>query len=100
MREFLMGMLAATTLIAGLFFLRYWRVSGDRLFAYFSLAFGVMSLSWIALAVTSVAFEQRHLIYLVRLLAFVLIIVGILDKNRRVGRQAQNASSNAPAARL
>jgi len=85
-REFLLGMLTTTTLVAGLFFLRYWRVTGDRLFAFFSLAFAVMSLSWVALALTSLSFEERHLIYLVRLLAFVLIIMGIADKNRRVGR--------------
>lgn len=86
MREFLMGMLGATTLTVGLFFMRYWRASRDRLFVYFSLAFAVMSLSWIALAIASVTFEGRHLIYLLRLLAFVLIIIGIVDKNRRVGR--------------
>jgi Na+/melibiose symporter-like transporter len=85
-REFLMGMLGATTLTVGLFFMRYWRASRDRLFVYFSLAFAVMSLSWIALAIASVTFEGRHLIYLLRLLAFVLIIIGIVDKNRRVGR--------------
>jgi hypothetical protein len=81
-----MGMLGATTLTVGLFFMRYWRASRDRLFVYFSLAFAVMSLSWIALAIASVTFEGRHLIYLLRLLAFVLIIIGIVDKNRRVGR--------------
>jgi len=86
MREFVLGLLTMTTLIAGLFFLRYWRASGDRLFAYFALAFATMSISWLALAATSPSFEGIHYVYLVRLLAFVLIIIGIVDKNHRAGR--------------
>ncbi|HEY3783757.1 MAG TPA: DUF5985 family protein [Steroidobacteraceae bacterium] len=86
MREFILGMLSLSTIIAGLFFLRYWRVGRDRLFACFALAFATMSASWIALAATHDTFEGVPYIYLVRLLAFVLIIIGIVDKNRRVGR--------------
>lgn len=85
MRQFILGLLTMTTLIAGLFFLRYWRASGDRLFAFFALAFGTMSASWIALAVTRATFEGIYYVYLIRLLAFVLIIIGIVDKNRRAG---------------
>jgi hypothetical protein len=62
---------------------RYWRVSGDRLFGYFALAFAFMALNWIALSAIDPALEVTHYAYLLRLAAFVLIIVGILDKNRR-----------------
>ena len=86
MRQFILGLLTMSTLVAGLFFLRYWRASGDRLFAFFALAFAAMSVSWLALATTSARFEDIHFVYLVRLLAFVLIIIGIVDKNRRAGR--------------
>jgi hypothetical protein len=72
------------TAVAALFFLRSWRVSGDRLFLYFALGFAAMALNWIGLASIEPALESRHLVYLLRLLAFVLIIVGIVDKNRRV----------------
>ena len=53
MRQFILGLLTMTTLVAGLFFLRYWRSSGDRLFAFLALAFATMSISWLALAATS-----------------------------------------------
>jgi hypothetical protein len=85
MREFLWGMLTMASIVAGLFFLRYWRASRDRLFAFFASAFAVMSISWAGLAATSPSFEARHYVYLIRLLAFAIIIFGILDKNRRAG---------------
>jgi len=68
--------------VASLFFLRYWKVTGDRLFAFFAAAFALLALNWLALSVIDPAFEARHLIYLLRLSAFVVMIVGIVDKNR------------------
>jgi hypothetical protein len=85
MRQFLWGMLTMACIVAGLFFLRYWQASRDRLFAFFASAFAAMSISWAALAAASPSFEARHYIYLIRLLAFAIIIIGILDKNRRPG---------------
>lgn len=86
MREFLWGMLTATHLVAALFFLRSWRTSGDRFFAYFAAAFAAMAAEWAALAVTPQADPTRYYLYVVRLLAFVLIIVGIAAKNRAARR--------------
>jgi len=83
MKEFVLGLLTMATLMAALCFLRYWRTSGDRLFAFFALAFATMSISWASLAATRTTFEGIHYVYLIRLLAFVLIIIGIVDKNRR-----------------
>jgi hypothetical protein len=76
-------MLAMASVVAALFFWRYWKVSRDRLFGFFALAFAAMAVNWLGLAAVDPAFELRHYIYLVRLLAFVLIIMGIIDKNRR-----------------
>ena len=86
MRLFCWGMLTMASLVAALFFLRYWKASGDRLFAFFAAAFALLALNWFALAAIAPAFEARHLIYLVRLVAFVVLIVGILDKNRSLRR--------------
>jgi uncharacterized membrane protein len=82
MRQFFWGLLAMASLVASLFFLRYWKVSSERLFAFFGVAFAMLAVNWLALAVVDPAFEARHLVYLIRLAAFVLIIVGIVDKNR------------------
>jgi hypothetical protein len=83
MRSFLWGALTVQTAIAALFFVRYWRVSGDRFFGYFALAFAFMTMNWIVLSVIEPQLEVTHYAYLLRLAAFILIIVGIVDKNRR-----------------
>ncbi len=82
MRQFAWGLLSMASLVAGLFFLRYWKDSGERLFAFFAVAFGLMAANWITLAAVDPAFEARHFIYVIRLAAYILIIVGIIDKNR------------------
>jgi hypothetical protein len=79
----LWGALATTCGVAGLFFLKFWRVSKDRFFLFFLLAFWVLSLNWIVLIVEQPILESRQDAYIIRLLAFVLIIIGVIDKNRR-----------------
>jgi hypothetical protein len=64
-------------------FLRYWKLSGDRLFALFSVAFAVMALNWLGLAFIDPNIETRHGLYVLRLLPFVLIIIAVVDTNRR-----------------
>ena len=77
---------ATSAWVAGLFFFRYWRDSADRLFAFFGSAFWLLALSWALLAVFSPTDEKRPYIYAIRLIAFVLIIVGTIDKNRSANR--------------
>jgi len=84
MRQFCWGVLAMASLAAGLFFVRYWKVTGERLFAFFAMAFAMLSINYVVLAAVEPAFEARHLIYLIRLAGFLLIIAGIVDKNRGV----------------
>lgn len=69
--------------VAGLIFLRFWRESSDRLFAFFGAAFWLLALSWLLLSVSSPTEEARPYIYAVRLVAFLLIIGGMIDKNTR-----------------
>jgi hypothetical protein len=79
---FLQGFSAAAAVIAGLLFLRFWRESHDRLFAFFGAAFWLMAASWALLGLISPTEETRPYIYLIRLAAFLLIIFAIVDKNR------------------
>ena len=79
--QFLLGGVVASCLFVGMFFLRFWRKSGDRLFAIFAIAFWIMGLNWLLLAFIQKD-EVRTLLYLLRLGAFVLILLGIIDKNR------------------
>ncbi|HJQ39087.1 MAG TPA: DUF5985 family protein [Thermoanaerobaculia bacterium] len=77
------GMLVAGYLVAALFFARFWAQSRDRLFLLFTAAFSVLAIQRLALAVSSAPMEDRTLLYLLRFLAFAIILVAIIDKNRR-----------------
>lgn len=79
------GALAALAFVIGLFFWRYWRSSGDRLFVFFTAAFWLLGINWGALATMAPATEVRPYLYLLRLGAFILIAVAIIDRNRRDG---------------
>jgi len=78
----LSGLVVMGDLIAALFFLKFWRRSGDSLFAIFAASFGLLALGQVLLALTNVPVEERSWIYLLRLAAFTLIIVAIVRKNR------------------
>lgn len=79
----MLGAIAMASLTAALFFLRFWRETKDRLFLAFSLAFAIEGVNRIALALSPHPSEGDPVFYVVRLLAFGLILAGIIDKNRR-----------------
>lgn len=68
--------------VAGLFFLRFWRETRDRLFVIFAGAFWILGLQRLALAFSRNMVEDDTGLYLVRLFAFLLILGAIGDKNR------------------
>jgi hypothetical protein len=78
---FVSGMIAMGFLIAGLFFFRFWRRTGDRLFIAFGLAFCLLALNHVVLVVGAIPREEQSWVYLLRLAAFALIIVAIVAKN-------------------
>ena len=81
--QFLLGLVVLGTVVAGLFFLRFWRKTRDRLFMIFALAFWILSLNWTLLALTSPEDEAKRAMFsILRLVAFILIIYAIIDKNR------------------
>ena len=84
MKDFLIGATVMACVVAGLFFLRFWRRTRDRLFALFSAAFWLLALNWLALAFTT-RDEVRTALYVVRLVAFLVILAAIIDKNRTRG---------------
>jgi hypothetical protein len=71
------------SLTIALFFLKFWRRTGDRFFLAFSGAFLLLMLERIILFAIGVAHEFAPYVYVVRLLAFILIIAAIVEKNRR-----------------
>lgn len=82
---FLQGLSSMGAYTSSLFFFRFWRQSHDSLFAFFSGAFALFGLSWTLLALFSPVADTAPYIYSLRLLAFGLIIVGTVTKNRGPG---------------
>jgi hypothetical protein len=84
--DFFYGMITMAYLVAAAFFWRFWKRTRDRLFTAFSLSFLLLALSAGLASLLSLPFEERSWIYLLRLAAFILLIVAILQKN--YGRSA------------
>ena len=82
MDELVVGAIALGSAVAGLFFLRFWRNSRDRFFLYFALSFFIESLNRIFLGAGAFRSEETPLYYLIRVLAYGLILLAIWEKNR------------------
>lgn len=76
-----LGAVATLSLVAALFFLRFWRETRDRLYLFFAASFALEGLNRAALATRPDPSEGEPVFYLVRFFAFLLIIVAIVDKN-------------------
>lgn len=68
-------------LVASLFFVRFWRKTGDRFFLAFALAFLLLGLNQALAQWIGAADERAGYTYLLRVVAFVLILAAIIDKN-------------------
>jgi len=82
LRQFLNGAITFGFIVVTIFFLRFWRRSAERLFGIFAAAFFVLAIERVILALVSPENEFRFYVYTVRLVAFLLIIIAIVDKNR------------------
>jgi hypothetical protein len=80
--DFVLGGSTLACFAIALFFLRFWRDTGDRLFAAFAGAFFVFGVNRLILTLTSEDADGRTYSYLLRFLAFMLVVWGIVDKNR------------------
>jgi hypothetical protein len=77
--DFLHGAITLASATIGLFFLRCWRSTGDRLFVMFSAAFWLLALHWLVSGTLPHLTTQAHAL---RFVAFALIAIAVLDKNR------------------
>lgn len=76
------GMLAAGYAVAALFFLKFWSRTRDRLFAYFAAAFALLAAQRIAISAYEGMPEEAPFLYGLRLVAFLVMLWAIIDKNR------------------
>jgi hypothetical protein len=80
---FFSGALCLGYLVAALYFLRFWRDTKDRLFVFFASAFAVLALQRISLMLVPASPALELPSYGLRLLAYLLILTAIVDKNLR-----------------
>lgn len=78
---FVAGLVTMGFVIAGLFFIRFWRHTGDGLFAAFASAFMLLAINQAVAELFDLGREETGWVWLLRLAAFVLIIVAIVKKN-------------------
>jgi hypothetical protein len=81
MIDFLSGALTLSYLLAGIYFLRFWRKTKDRLFLHFAFAFWLFALNQIGTFAFGTMGERTGYIYVLRVLGFGLILLAIVDKN-------------------
>ncbi len=79
--DFLRGGTMVALLGAAIYFLRFWKDTSDRLFLLFSLAFFILSASQIIVFAMGKTGDSSPEVYWLRLVAFLLIIAGIVEKN-------------------
>ncbi|MGZ5180677.1 MAG: DUF5985 family protein [Ramlibacter sp.] len=86
MDNLLLGGIAAGSLVAGLFFFRFWRQTRDRFFLLFAASFWLEAANRTVFGLLPHADEDEPIFYLVRLLSYALILLAIWQKNRRPAR--------------
>lgn len=84
--QFLSGAIVMGFAVAALLFLSYWRRTRQSLFLTFSASFFLLAVNYTWLALTNIPVEERSPLFLIRLLAFSLIIVAIVQSNTKRGR--------------
>ncbi|MGV3590520.1 MAG: DUF5985 family protein [Gammaproteobacteria bacterium] len=83
---FLLGIIVTASLTAAMYFLKFWRNTHDPLFMAFAAAFTIEGLNRLTYLFLEEPNEGSPTIYIVRLLAFLIILIAIVRKNRsRIG---------------
>jgi hypothetical protein len=86
MNEILVGAIAMGSLVAGLFFLRFWKSTRDRFFLYFAVSFFIEGFNRILLGPDMQSDgSQQNMFYILRLIAYGLILFAVWEKNRPRG---------------
>jgi hypothetical protein len=81
---FLLGVIVTSSLVAAAFFFKFWKQTRDGLFLAFAAAFTIEGINRLAFLVIESPNEGSPIIYTIRLVAFLLIVVAIALKNRRL----------------
>jgi hypothetical protein len=94
MENFLSGAVAMASLVAGLFFFRFWWKTRDRFFLYFAASFWLEAVNRSYLVLAGEIREEFPVYYAIRLLSYGLILLAIWDKNRPLRRDGDKPGAN------
>lgn len=78
---FLMGVIATASIVAGVYFLKFWHNTRDPFFLAFAASFIIEGLNRSAVLLVDNPNEGSPWTYLVRLLSLLMILAAILRKN-------------------
>jgi hypothetical protein len=84
--DFLGGAIVMGFATAAVFFLKFWRRTREGLFLAFAGSFLLMAVAQALLTLSGAPAEERSWLYLLRLAAFLLILVALWWQNRRGSR--------------
>jgi hypothetical protein len=90
----LLGAVVMGDAIAALFFVRFWKMTGDRFFLFFAASFVAIAVSRVVVDEAVPPLGHEALGYMIRILSYLFIIAGILYKNRGARTSRTVASSN------
>jgi hypothetical protein len=91
----LLGAVVMGDAIAALFFVRFWRMTGDRFFLFFAASFVAIAVSRVVVDEGVPPFGHEALGYMIRILSYLFIIAGIIYKNRGARSSPTIVRSNA-----
>ena len=80
---FQLGIIVTSSLAVGTFFLKFWRRTHEALFLAFAASFLLLGVTQALLILAEIPLEERSRLYLLRLVAFLLILGALWWQNRR-----------------
>jgi hypothetical protein len=96
MFDFISGMVTMGFLVAALFFFKFWSGTRDFLFLTLGVAFVCFAITHALPILLDIPREERSWIYIVRLLGFTTLIVGIIAKNAKGRRRGAPGGQSPP----
>jgi hypothetical protein len=78
----LTGIILAASIVASLFFVKFWRITRDSLFLSFAISFAIEGITRLMALFIVLPTESTPALYLPRLLAYLIIVAAIVRKNR------------------
>lgn len=90
----LLGAVIMGDLIASLFFVRFWKITGDRFFLFFAASFVAVAVSRVVVDEGIPPFGYEPFGYMIRVASYLFIVAGILYKNR--GARGSRAMAGSP----